>query len=168
MRLAVYSSLAAAALSGFLVWGFQGARMDARVAELQLEIAEQATTQERQYREADRRTYETSKAIYDQYAKALNDAIARNTALEASATRAAAVTRGLRKALDTANARLAEATESAAREYAATVGELFGHCSARYTELARKADGHASDAAACRAAWPVIQGENNGKTESHD
>jgi len=47
---------------------------------------------------------------------------------------------------------------------------LFGQCSQRYTELAVRADGHAADAATCRAAWPVIpvpRRPDAGTTESN-
>jgi chromosome segregation ATPase len=43
---------------------------------------------------------------------------------------------------------------TAAIDRAATLGELLGECSERYSDVAAKADGHANDAAAFLAAWP--------------
>lgn len=155
-RLAIYLSLASAAVAGLLVWEFQGARMQARVAELQMEAAQASEQLAQEQRASDRRAFQTAQAVNDQYAQALNDAITRNAALQAAATRAAASASSLRKQLDEAHARLVEAPAAAVREYAATANKLLGACSQRYTELARRADGHAADARACREAWPVI------------
>lgn len=52
--------------------------------------------------------------------------------------------------------KLGKGSPTACIEYASTLSRVFGQCSQRYTELAIRADGHAADAATCRAAWPVI------------
>ena len=55
-----------------------------------------------------------------------------------------------------AELRLADASPAALIEYARALGKVFGQCCQRYTVLAIRTDGHAADAATCRAAWPVI------------
>lgn len=74
-------------------------------------------------------------------------------ALAASALSNRRMVDGLRWEISNAN-RLAEGSESAARQYAATLGKLFGECSESYREMAERAEGHAIDAERLRAAWP--------------
>jgi hypothetical protein len=62
----------------------------------------------------------------------------------------------LRDQLREADVRIATASATAVRVYAATANQLLGQCSQRYTELAAKADGHALDARTCRGSWPVV------------
>ncbi len=62
----------------------------------------------------------------------------------------------LREQLSTAQQRIATASSAAVAEYAATASELLAQCGEEVTDLAAKADGHANDAATCRAAWPVM------------
>lgn len=155
IRSTVYTSLAAAALVGWLVWTFQGARSDARVSEMKLELAESAARESEERRAADHRVFKISEAINATYTTALNSAIAETTVAQAAAARSDAANRRLRGQLQAAERSLATASATAVREYASTVGEVFGQCVQRYSELGRKADGHAIDAAACRAAWPV-------------
>ena len=49
---------------------------------------------------------------------------------------------------------IAGATDAAIRQYATTLRELFGECAARYSDVAAKADGHASDEKTLTDAWP--------------
>lgn len=95
--------------------------------------------------------------IKERYDNAIQLAQERETALKADAAVARAANVSLRESLAKADQRIREATRPALDEYASTVTELFGECSAAYTELAEKADGHASDAMKFRDAWPKQQ-----------
>ena len=101
------------------------------------------------------------RTVNDKYQGALNDAIKKKVSMQAAADRARRERDGLRKQLSDAEQRLGDASPTACIEYASTLSRVFGQCSQRYTELAIRADGHAADAATCRAAWPVIQIKEN-------
>lgn len=107
-------------------------------------------------RAADARVALVGQQISSTYQGALNAAITKQASLQAAADRAGRERDGLRKQLSNAEQRLADASPSALIEYASTLNRLFGQCSQRYTELAARADGHAADAATCRAAWPMM------------
>jgi hypothetical protein len=55
---------------------------------------------------------------------------------------------------DIAAANRAPASCPASADTAATARTLLAQCAARYSELARKADAHASDALTCHSSWP--------------
>lgn len=68
---------------------------------------------------------------------------------------------GARNAVDSLQRELADIQRSlptlaaeACRERADTLAELFGQCTARYGEVAEKADRHASDVKTLSDAWP--------------
>ena len=148
--------LAAALVAGAGVWFFQAARLGADLADERLqasEYREQITTERAA---ANARVARASEQVAATYQDALNDAITKQATLQAAADRSRRELDGLRAQLSTAEQRLADASPGALIEYASTLNKLFGQCSQRYTELAAKADGHAADAATCRAAWPVI------------
>ena len=118
------------------------------------QIADRLYTTERSA--ANARVAKVSQDVADKYQGALNDALKKQTTLQAAATRAGRERDSLRKQLSDAEQRLADASPAALIEYASTLNRVFGQCSQRYAELAIRADGHAADAATCRAAWPVI------------
>lgn len=103
----------------------------------------------------DQAAFLVGQTINTNYQEALNDAIQEQTRLADTAAVAQRNAGRLRDQLSEANVRIATASTTAVREYAATANQLLGQCSQRYTELAAKADGHALDARVCRAAWPV-------------
>ena len=90
------------------------------------------------------------------YQGALTDALKKQATLQAAADRARRERDGMQHKLSDAEQRLADASPAALIEYASTLNRVFGQCSQRYAELEIRADGHAADAATCRAAWPVI------------
>ena len=148
--------LAAALIAGAGVWYFQAARLGADLADERLQSSEyrhQVTTERAA---ANARVAQVGQQIAGTYQGALNDAISKQATLQAAADRARRERDGLRKQLSDAEQRLADASPAALIEYASTLNRVFGQCSQRYTELAIRADGHAADAATCRAAWPVI------------
>lgn len=156
MSLSTSTHIAAAILAGVLVWFFQSARLGADLADERLQSSHYREQVTRERAAADTRVARASESVAATYQGALNDAIAKQTKLQASADRARRERDGLRQQLNDAEQRLASASVAALIEYASTTNELLGECSERYTEVAAKADGHATDAATCNAAWPVI------------
>ena len=132
------------------------AQLEADLADERLQAStyrEQITTERAA---ANARVAQVGQLIAGTYQGALNDAIKKQSALQTAADRARRERDGLRKQLSDAEQRLADASPAALIEYARALNRVFGQCSQRYTELAIRADGHAVDAATCRAAWPVI------------
>ena len=154
-RLSLYIHIAVAVLAGVLVWFFQAARLGADLADERLQAStyrEQITTERAA---ANARVAKVSRDMAANYQGALNDAIKKQATLQAAADRSRRERDSLRQQLSDAEQRLADASPTACIEYASTLSRVFGQCSQRYTELAIRADGHAADAATCRAAWPV-------------
>lgn len=151
----LYTHLGAAAVAAALAWQFQGARMDAELAEARLETTTQQLATSTAQRAADARVRQAEQAMNTNYQEALNAAIKKQNHLQADAASAGRERDSLRKQLSAAEQRLAEASPSALIEYSNTLNQLLGQCSERYTELAQQADGHSVDAETCRAAWPV-------------
>ena len=155
-RMTVYAALAAAAAGAALAWAFQAARLGAELADERLQASQYREQIADERAAAGRRVLAVERTVNDKYQGALNDAIQKQAGLQAAADRARRERDGLRQQLSDAEQRIADAPAAAVREYAATANKLLGQCSERYAELAIRADGHAADAASCRAAWPVI------------
>ena len=154
-RLSLYIHIAVAVLAGVLVWFFQAARLGADLADERLQAStyrEQITTERAA---ANARVAKVSRDMAANYQGALNDAIKKQATLQAAADRSRRERDSLRQQLSDAEQRLADASPAALIEYARSLNHVFGQCSQRYAELAIRADGHAADAATCRAAWPV-------------
>ena len=154
-RLSLYIHIAVAVLAGVLVWFFQAARLGADLADERLQAStyrEQITTERAA---ANARVAQVSADLANKYQGALNDAIKKQATLQAAADRSRRERDSLRQQLSDAEQRLADASPAALIEYARSLNHVFGQCSQRYAELAIRADGHAADAATCRAAWPV-------------
>ena len=162
-RLSLYSHIALAVLAGVLVWFFQDARLGADLADERLQASqyrEQITTERAA---ANARVAKVSRDTAADYQGALNDALKKQATLQAAADRSRRERDSLRAQLSDAEQRLADASPAALIEYARSLNNVFGQCSERYTELAIRADGHAADAATCRAAWPVIPQDKESK-----
>ena len=155
-RLTIYASLAAAAAGAALAWSFQAARLGAELADERLQAIQYREQIADERTAAGRRVLAVERTVNATYQGALNDAIQKQAGLQAAADRARRERDGMRKQLSDAEQRLADASPAALVEYARALGKVFGQCSQRYAELAIRADGHAADAATCRAAWPVI------------
>ena len=156
MSLATITHGAVAVLAGLLVWFFQEARLGADLADERLQSSQYREQVSSERAAANARVAKASADVASKYQGALNDAIKKQATFQAAADRARRERDGLRKQLSDAEQRLADASPTACIEYASTLSRVFGQCSQRYTELAIRADGHAADAATCRAAWPVI------------
>lgn len=149
MNLTVISHLAAAAVAAAAAWFYQGARMDAAVAEVRLE-----QTNERL--DAVSKVRVDERAVNKTYQEALNAARTREDVLRRDARAARAESDSLRAQLSDAARRIADAPPATVAEYATAVGELLAVCSRERTLFAEKADGHASDVRTLIEAWPVI------------
>ena len=156
MSIRAVTHLAAAIAAGTGIWFYQAARLGADLADERLQASQYREQITAERAAAGRRLLAVERTVNDKYQGALNDAISKQASLQAAADRARRERDGLRKQLSDAEQRLADASPAACIEYASTLNRVFGQCSQRYTELAIRADGHAADAATCRAAWPVI------------
>lgn len=145
----LYTHLIAAAVAAAGIWIFQGARMDAAVADVRLEQTNERLGAVSRAR-ADERT------INHTYQGALNAARVREATLLRDRTAALAESDGLRSQLSDAARRIADAPPAAVAEYAATAGELLTQCSRERTFFAGAADGHATDVRTLREAWPKV------------
>ena len=157
MSIRTITHLAAALIAGAGVWYFQAARLGVGLADERLQSSQYREQVSSERAAANARVAKASADVASKYQGALNDAIKKQATFQAAADRARRERDGLRKQLSDSEQRLADASPGALIEYASTLNSLFGQCVDRYTELGFKADGHAADAATCRAAWPVIQ-----------
>lgn len=82
---------------------------------------------------------------------------AESRAVANGAAAAAATTELERMRVDLSDARsdIGRATESSLRVHAATINTLFNECGTTLTDMARKAQGHASDVQTLIDAWPT-------------
>ena len=161
MSIRAVTHLAAAFAAGTGIWFFQAARLGADLADERQQASQYREQIADERTAAARRVLAVERTVNDKYQGALNDAIKKQASMQVAADRARRERDGLRKQLSDAEQRLADASPTACIEYASTLSRVFGQCSQRYTELAIRADGHAADAATCRAAWPGIQTKEN-------
>lgn len=85
---------------------------------------------------------------------AQNEATKRQQQIDRTAAAAGLAVAGLRDDIDRYRASLSADPARPADPRAATVAELFGDCADHYRDLAKKADGHASDARTLSEGWP--------------
>ena len=147
----IYTHLAAAILSAALAatgaWQVQAWRYGGQITRIELAQHDRA---ERAIRAALARATD----LQHQKDEALNEATKRAQRNAVAAAAARTESDGLRDELAAARERLPDAACPTVRDYAATVGAVFGQCAAVFEDLARAADGHASDALMLEQAWP--------------
>lgn len=131
-------------------WAVNGWRADAELANREKAWADAIAWSSQQALER----YQIMEKTKDDAIKAAEQRAASN---RADADRAAATVDSMRKQLAGVPARIATATRAAVDEYAATASELLTDCTAQYQRVAEQADGHASDAALIRDAWPAVK-----------
>lgn len=85
---------------------------------------------------------------------ALHAKAKRDEANNAAANSARADAEGLRKQLADIRRAVPDITRDAVNDYAATLADVFGECTSRYTELAATTDANASDRQTLIDAWP--------------
>lgn len=95
-----------------------------------------------------------TRAMQAQKDGALNAATTRAQRNAADASGARADAASLRDELAAAKRQLSSASVDAVRKYAAAAADVFEQCVGRYTGVAEKADGHASDTLTLEQAWP--------------
>lgn len=124
----------------------QGWRMSGQIAQLKQTHAEQnsrhAAATLHRYTEMERQKDEAIQA---------HARLAAENKLAADAAKL--VADGLRGDLARVPGRTATASREAVDEYAATVSEVLGACTAEYQYMAEQADGHAADARLMQDAW---------------
>lgn len=147
----IYTHLAAAILSAALAatgaWQVQAWRYGGQIARIELAQHDRA---EQAIRTAMARTTE----LQHQKDEALNEATKRTQRNAAAAAAARSERDSLRDELAAERERLPGAACPAVRNYAAAVNTVFSQCAAALEDLARAADGHASDALMLEQAWP--------------
>lgn len=136
-----------AALAAGGVWQYQANKYERMLAEQRTEYA---TAQVRALEIAHADTIR----LRDQAQAAAAAATTRLQRLSADRDRLRAAADGLRGDLATAALRLPDAPADAVIEYAAALDSVFLDCTARYEQLATKADGHASDVQTMIESWP--------------
>lgn len=139
--------LLGAAMAATGAWKVQSWRYGEQIASMKQEASE-ATT--KAVKAAMEKTQVDQKRKDDALIEA-NKRAQYNAAAADSARRAAV---SLRDELAAARASLSSATVDAARNYAATLSDVFGQCVDEYRGLAEKATGHASDSLTYQNAWP--------------
>lgn len=144
-RILALAAFAAALMAFGYVRGLHAgeAKLDAYV------VAQQAATIKEQVAAATK-----TRAMQAQKDEALRVATARaqRNAADAADARGAAVS--LRDELADTKRKLSSASLDAVRQYAATLSDVFEQCVSRYTGVAEKAGGHASDTLMLEQAWP--------------
>lgn len=139
--------LLGAAMAGLGAWQVQALRYDAQIADMQ---ASHATAIASANQKALDDTIKMQRTKDEAIAKAELRA-AQNAAAAGAARRTAD---GLRDTLYSFRSSLPSLAPAAVIERADTAAELFGQCAGALTDLAAKADAHASDALMLREAWP--------------
>lgn len=155
MNITLITHLVAAVVAAAAAWAFQGARMDAAVADVRLEMSEAKTKAVDEKLQAVKEARADERAINKTYQEALNAARTREISLRRDRDAARLESDGLRDQLSDAARRIADAPPAAVAEYATAVGELLAVCSRERTFFAAAADGHAADVRTLREAWPV-------------
>ena len=144
--------LAGALTVGLLTgWTANGWRLNGKIDEMVLEhtqalqvATEQAAAKTQQMQE------EKDAALK----KAVE--IVRRNVIDAAATRDERDR--LRDDLVASRSAFAEATDASLIKYAGTLSVVFEQCTKEYSDLAEKADGHATDAQSLFTAWTAIAG----------
>jgi len=156
MNLTLITHLVAAVVAAAAAWAFQGARMDAAVADVRLEMSAANVKATSEKLQAVKEARADERAINKTYVEALNAARTREALLRTEIDHLRLVSDGLRDQNADAARRLAAAPPAAVLEYATALGAVFEDCRAAYGGMVEKADGHAGDVRAHREAWPVM------------
>lgn len=143
----LYTHLIAAAISALLGYSIGYTVRDNSAKETELQIAQT-------YADALIASHQQEQAWQAKYNQGVQDAREREKKLAADAAAARAAAVSLRHTVAGLQQRLPESAPEAQRDTAGAALALLGECADRYQRVAEAADGHASDAALCLAAWP--------------
>ena len=138
-------------------WTVQSWRYEAQIADINRTHAQAVATSQANHIQALERANEQT-AFYQQNAhKAAEDAASRVAAADVAMRRNRGELERLRDAIrarPVAVCPMPDTSTAPSADPADTVGDVLAECAATATELARAADGHASDAVMLRNAWP--------------
>ena len=138
-------------------WAVQSWRYEAQIADIQRAHAQAVATAQATHIAALEQAREQT-AKYQQNAhKAAVDAAGRVAAADVALRRNRTELDRLRDAIRTRPATacpMPDTTTAPSAESADTLGDVLGECGAALADMARAADGHASDAVMLRNAWP--------------
>lgn len=143
----VITALIASLIAFGAAWKAQDWRYGEQINGIKATYAQSAEKAQKDAREKEQ-------AFQTRLSEAINEANDRAQKNAAAATAARAANDSLRQQLASARSSLPTATCEAARNYAATLSDVFGECTERYRELAEKATGHASDVMTLEKGWP--------------
>lgn len=150
----LYARVAAAAVIAVALaagaWRCYSAGKAAVRAEWQADIAER-TAQALAASETNRLRERAMQRTKDE---AINAAEKRATIFRRDADAVAVERNGLRDDLAASRSGIAAASCDSVRQRAATLTDVFEQCAERYSGMAKKADGHASDSLTLQQAWP--------------
>lgn len=155
--LPVITGLVGAALAFAAAWTWQANSYTTQISNLQRAQALAALKSlERAHAETNR--------LQDRKDNAERLAATRQSALAAASAAVRDERDRLRDELNASTMRLPDSSCSSVRQYAATLGAVFGECAAEAGGLAEKAGGHAIDALKLIQAWPTK--EDHGTPEN--
>jgi len=140
-----YFLLAVAAFTA--AWAIQEWRYGAEINGLKATYAQAAEKAQEAARSKEQ-------ALQTKLNEALNEANERAKRNALAAASASRTVDSLRNQLATARSELPQATAEAARNYAASLSDVFGECVQRYQDLAAKTDQYASELKTLEDAWP--------------
>lgn len=145
VKVAACAALAAILLISFNIW-------ESKIESRGYDRAKSEYTQKALIATQAARARETE--LQTQLQVAQNEARKREADLAIAADSARAERDGLRDELASISDRLSRASADSLRKYAATASRILAECTNQLTEMARKADGHASDTLMLMQGWP--------------
>ena len=141
-------ALAVGLLTG---WTANGWRLNGKIDEMVLEHTQAVLVATQQAAEQTAKMQEEKDA-------AVQKAVALAQRNKADAVSARSERDRLRDDLVASRSTFAEATDTSLAQYTNTLSIVFEQCTKEYSELAEKADGHATDAENLFTAWKAIAG----------
>jgi hypothetical protein len=118
-----------------------------RINEIKAEAVEARVQFEARQREIESKNYE-------RVINAVNQAEIQTRVNEQHAISANVANDSLRDTIGQLQREVSQVSAEAAAKYTQTFGDVLGECTAKYIDLARKADGHARDSEMIYKAWP--------------
>ena len=157
MTPAVILAIATATVGGLGAWTVQSWRYEAKIADIQRAHAQAITTAQANHIAALEQAREQTIVYQRQAHQAAQDAANRVAAADRDLRRNRTELGRLRDAIRArphAACAVPDDSTAPSLEPADTIGDVLAECAATATELARTADGHASDAVMLLNAWP--------------
>lgn len=118
-----------------------------RIDEIKADAVAERARADAQAREVERRNYQ---GVID----AINDAEQQKIINERAAINASVANDSLRDTIGELREQVATVSATARIEYAHSLADVLGECTAEYLKMAKSADGHARDSEMMYEAWP--------------